>query len=285
MKILICGGDERFVLLAGMLMEAGHEVCCIGMEKAALPSGVRRLSAPERADAAIFPLPAEVAQGTLNAPFAAQERNASQLLSELGDTPLILGGKLSAKFREEAAGRGQRVFDYMQRPEFTAGNAAVTAEGAVSRLMEVSDKAIQDMRVLVVGWGRIGKLLLQKLRGLNAEACLMSKNPEARGLAGAMGYETLGPDCGGALMSSFDAVINTAPAQVLGELGALRQSCILLELASAPGGIDPQEARSGGMRYIAAPGLPGKYAPASAAGLIFRAAENIFKECGTDEQT
>ena len=58
MKILICGGDERFVILAGMLRAAGHEVCCLGMEKAALPPGVRRVSEPEKADAAIFPLPA-----------------------------------------------------------------------------------------------------------------------------------------------------------------------------------------------------------------------------------
>ena len=283
MKILICGGDERFVILAGMLRAAGHEVCCLGMEKAELPPGVRRVSKAVRADAAVFPLPAEKAQGMLNAPFAAEPRSALKLLEELSETPLILGGKLSAKFREAALGHGQRVFDCMQRPEFTAGNAAVTAEGAVSRLMEVSDKALQDMKVLVIGWGRIGKLLLQKLRGLNAEACLMSRNPEARSLAGAMGYEALAPDCDRALMGSFDAVINTAPAQVLGELSALRESCILLELASTPGGIDPQEARDGGMRYIAAPGLPGKYAPVSAARLIYGAVTNIFKECGIRE--
>ena len=139
------------------------------------------------------------------------------------------------------------------------------------------------MRVLVIGWGRIGKLLLQKLRGLNAAACLTSRNREARSLAAAMGYEALAPDCGSALMSSFDAVINTAPAQVLGELSALRDGCILLELASAPGGLDPQAAQDGGMRYISAPGLPGKYAPVSAARLIYGAVTNIFKECGICE--
>ena len=86
-----------------------------------------------------------------------------------------------------------------------------------------------------------------------------------------------------ASMSSFDAVINTAPAQVLGELSALRDGCILLELASAPGGLDPQAAQDGGMRYISAPGLPGKYAPVSAARLIYGAVTNIFKECGICE--
>lgn len=283
MKILICGGDERSVLLSGMLCAAGHEVCCLGMDRAALPEGVRRVTAPERCDAAIFPIPTEKAGGELNAPFATERLDALRVLVDTAGTPLVIGGKLSAKFRETALGNGQMVFDCMQRPEFTAGNAAVTAEGALSRLMDASDKAVQDMRVLVIGWGRIGKLLLQKLSGLGTKPCLMSKNPEARALAGAMGYEALSPDCGSALMSSFDAVINTAPAPVLGQLSALRDSCILLELASAPGGFDAKSARERGMEYIDAPGLPGKYAPVSAAQLIFRAVSNIFKECGIYE--
>ncbi len=40
MKILICGGDERSVLLAGMLKDDGHEVLCFCMDKAQLPDGV-----------------------------------------------------------------------------------------------------------------------------------------------------------------------------------------------------------------------------------------------------
>lgn len=283
MKILICGGDERLALLSGMLCAAGHEVLCLGLERAELPESARRVTVPERCDAVIFPVPVEKAEGALNAPFALVKLDALEVLDSVRDTPMIIGGKLGAKFKETALGNGQRVFDLMQRPEFTAGNAAVTAEGALSRLMNASDKAVQDMRVLVIGWGRIGKLLLQKLSGLGTRPCLMSKNPEARALAGAMGYEALTPDCGSALMRSFDAVINTAPAPVLGDLSALRDSCILLELASTPGGFDAQEASARGMEYIAAPGLPGKYAPVSAAELIFRAVSNIFKECGIYE--
>ena len=48
MKILICGGDERSVLLAGMLKDDGHEVLCFCMDKAQLPDGVRAKSGPHR---------------------------------------------------------------------------------------------------------------------------------------------------------------------------------------------------------------------------------------------
>ena len=37
MKILICGGDERSVLLAGMLKNDGHEVLCFCLDCLCLP--------------------------------------------------------------------------------------------------------------------------------------------------------------------------------------------------------------------------------------------------------
>ena len=45
-----------------------------------------------------------------------------------------------------------------------------------------------------------------------------------------------------ALYSAFDAVINTAPAAVIPTLEGFKKSCLLLELASAPGGIDKRDA-------------------------------------------
>ena len=78
--------------------------------------------------------------------------------------------------------------------------------------------------------------------------------------------------------SPFDAVINTAPAMVIPSMEALKKSCLLLELASAPGGIDRERAEQLGLRCIAAPGLPGRYAPISAAGLIHEAIRNILME-------
>ena len=72
MKILICGGDERSVLLAGMLKDDGHEVLCFCMDKAQLPDGVRAVSSPEQADAVILPVPAENAHVLLNAPLGSQ---------------------------------------------------------------------------------------------------------------------------------------------------------------------------------------------------------------------
>ena len=221
MKILICGGDERSVLLAGMLKDDGHEVLCFCMDKAQLPDGVRAVSSPEQADAVILPVPAENAHGLLNAPLGSQPCRIEHILDCAGCGAVIIGGRISAQIKTSAAERGQRCFDYMKCPNFTVKNAAITAEGAVSELMRRARSALCDMRILVVGWGRIGKLLIHKLSALCPAVYLMSVNTEARALAAELGCPSLPPDCPREIMQSFDAVINTAPAQVIPDLTAV----------------------------------------------------------------
>lgn len=277
MKILICGGDERSVLLAGMLKNDGHEVLCFCLDRAQLPDGVRAVSSPEQADAVILPVPAEDAHGLLNAPLGSQPCRIEHILDCADCGAVIIGGKISAQIKASAAERGQRCFDYMKCPNFTVKNAAITAEGAVSELMRRARSALCDMRILVVGWGRIGKLLINKLSALCPSVYLMSVNTESRALAAELGCCALPPDCPREIMQSFDAVINTAPAQVIPDLTAFRDSCILLELASAPGGIDPAEAADAGLDLTVLRALPGRYAPKSASEAMYSAISDILK--------
>ena len=124
MKILICGGDERSVLLAGMLKNDGHEVLCFCLDRAQLPDGVSTVSSPEQADAVILPVPAENAHGLLNAPLGSQPCRIEHILDCAGRGTVIIGGRISAQLKVSAAERGQRCFDYMKCPNFTVKNAA-----------------------------------------------------------------------------------------------------------------------------------------------------------------
>lgn len=278
MNFLIVGGDERLVCLAKMLVDAGHSVRCFALERAKLPDGAVVSKAVESADCVILPLPAEgKVSGTLNAPFAEKTHFLSDIFAALAPDTLVCGGKISPKLRNAAQEKSLRLRDIMTRPEFTVGNAAVTAEGAVSLLAENLNSTIFDTNVLVVGYGRIGRLLAHKLRGLDAKTTVLSRNSESRALAEGMGLHAVSPT-DTAVYSAFDAVINTAPAAVIPTLEGFKKSCLMLELASAPGGIDKNDAEHLGLRYLAAPGLPGRYAPMSAARLIFNAVTSIIRE-------
>ena len=53
-----------------------------------------------------------------------------------------------------------------------------------------------------------------------------------------------------------------------------------VELASGPGGADPAELKDLGLRFQAAPGIPGRTAPKSSGEAVARAVTAILRERG-----
>lgn len=157
---------------------------------------------------------------------------------------------------------------YTRLESYQVANAALTAEGAAALL----DKAltVEEAAVLVLGFGRVGKLCALAFQRGGAAVTVAARSAEDRSWAAAMGFRTLELSHLEAVLEGFDAVVNTVPAPLLGEgeLARLPRGAYLLELASAPGGIDASAARERGLRYHRAPGLPGSYAPERAALLL-----------------
>ena len=157
-----------------------------------------------------------------------------------------------------------RVFD---REELAVRNAVPTAEGALRLAMEAAPVTLHGAACVVTGFGRVGQALALRLRALGADVWVAERSPARQALA-----ESMSLPCGGfaalpARLSTAELVFNTVPAPVLGEaeLAALRQGTPVIELASAPGGVDGEAAAHHGIRVILAPGLPGKEAPLTAA--------------------
>ena len=64
------------------------------------------------------------------------------------------------------------------------------------------------------------------------------------------------------------------------ELEDLKPGCLVIDLASAPGGVDFAAAEELGVKAIQALSLPGKVAPVTAALAIKAAIYNILTELG-----
>jgi polyribonucleotide nucleotidyltransferase len=79
-----------------------------------------------------------------------------------------------------------------------------------------------------------------------------------------------------------DLVFNTVPAVILDEgiLSKLSRDCLVIDLASKPGGVDFNTARDLGIKTIWALSLPGKVAPITAGEAIKDTILNILDERG-----
>lgn len=273
MKFAILGGDSRSAMLAGLLAEDGHTVHTYCLEKAGLgaqtPAAGCLHSALYGADWVLLPVPAEK-NGRLNAPLGAQSPEMSELMAALWPGQNLCGGSLSTVSRLEALRSGVRVYDLMQRRSFTVGNAAITAEGAVQKLMEATPRCLMGSHVLITGWGRIASILAPRLRALGAYVSIAARKAGDRAMAAAHDLGCCSFKALPLIIEDVDYVVNTVPAIVLEErlLKRLKKSAVLLELASAPGGFDKESAEKLGLQLITAPGLPGTYAPMSAAELM-----------------
>ena len=283
MKVALVGGDRRSALLAQLLWRDGHRVRCYALEKALLPAEIPRDSclpaALYGADAVILPVPAEKGP-LLNTPLSAQNLMLEELWDNLWPEQWVFGGGFGEASAARALQGGQILCDLLRRPGFVTGNAALTAEAAVGILIRESEGSLRHSRCLLLGCGRIGKLLARKLAGLGADVTVMARKAADRALVAELGYTPLEPEALEGRIGDFDLIVNTVPARVLSDaaLCCVAPEALLLELASPPGGFNRDLARNIGLRALIAPGLPGQYSPLAAARLMRREIEAALEE-------
>ncbi len=280
-KIGILGGDARMRYAADALAEAAEcAVWGIGGEFA--PSVVRTAdwqSAVRGADAVVLPLPVTRDGVTLEAPDAGETLPLEAVLDLMSAGSVLFGGKLPPLLADCARERGIRAVDYYEDEAFQIAGAVQTAEGAVAACVTGLPGTVSGMDCTVVGYGRLGRTLANRLRALGARVTAAARSPRDRAWAEADGCRAPSLADWTADPGKADAVFSTVPVTVLdaGALGRLPPSAVLFELAA---GIDRAAAERLGLRVIPLPGLPGKVAPKSAGEEIAASVVRILGEGG-----
>ena len=283
-EFAVIGGDARFAWLAGLLFEDGKKVTAFALDRAEIRSGVKVCmdldDALSGADYVILPLPVTGSRDMLNAPLSSAQLRVEEVLDKLTPSQIVFAGKADERLHAAARERGLRLLDYYEREELAVYNAAVTAEGAAELILHETPMALYSSRCLVIGFGRIGKILANRLRALGAEVSVSSRKASDMAWCRALGYEALDTLRLEGELGAFDTVINTVPAPVLGEklLRELRSCRLCLDLASRPGGIDLTAAAKLGIKAVWALSLPGGAAPLTAGAAIMNTVYNMIRE-------
>lgn len=184
--------------------------------------------------------------------------NLSQILQELPKDICIVGGNLPVL-------PGHQVLDLLKDPAYVAENAYITAHCAVRLAMDMLPVALRGCKILVIGWGRIGKCLAALLKGLEADVTVAARKETDRAILKALGYRATNTDS--LSTQGYRVIFNTVPVSVLPSCSS---ACLKIDLASVPG--------IGGSDVIHALGLPGKDAPEASGELIARTVLRLIKE-------
>lgn len=279
-NIWVAGGDPRQAALSALLADEGHSVHTYALERGAGMKCEPSMKGADRADCVILPLPAVGADGKLNTPLSADSHDLEEVLDALRPGQLVCAGMAGEGLRRMTRERGLLLQDYFAREELAVLNAIPTAEGAIQIAMEELPITLHDARVLVVGFGRLGRALAPRLRSLGARVWVSARRYEQRAAAECMGLGSEGVDHLPDWLCSYDLVFNTVPAPVLGveELAALKEGALVIDLASRPGGVDMEAAATLGVRVVWALSLPGKVAPVTSGRYIKDTVYHIMEE-------
>lgn len=188
----------------------------------------------------------EVTHLLLDVPFKSPEL-LSELLDQLSGEVTIIGGNLQVP--------GYKTVDLLQDPLYLAENANITAHGAVKLALNHLPVTLQDLPVLVIGWGRIGKCLARLLRQMGAAITVAARKETDRAMLTALGYRAVALTDN----SHYRLIFNTVPSAIATHFP---EDCLKIELASVPG--------LAGDNIINGRALPNRCAPESSGQLIAR---------------
>lgn len=285
LNLWVAGGDMRQAKLAELLAADGHTVHAYALERLGALDGVEMeesLEGATLADCVVLPLPAAGEGSLLNAPLSGRKHPLALVLDALRPGQVICAGMVGPQTAALAADRGLTLHDYFAREELAVANAVPTAEGAIQLAMEELPITLHGARVLVIGYGRLGRVLADRLAGLKARVSVAARRYADLAWAENCGY---GVEHTGQLegwLCGYDLVVNTVPVRVLreAELADLKPGCLVIDLASKPGGVDFDAAARLGVKAFWALSLPGKVAPVTAGKSIKTTIYNILTELG-----
>lgn len=274
--IAILGGDRRTACMATVFAEKGYRVLCFRTaDIPCSPSIKSKLAFTDSLREALDSAPVIIGgipfakSGALYCEVEASGSavSLSELQRSIRKHQKIFAGVIPEDFRRTCEEREISCHDFMLDEPMTLYNAISTAEGAILEALLHKDTNLHMSNTLVLGYGRCGKILADRLKGLHACVTVCSNDANEPALACALGFETLPLSKLWNNICCYEYIFNTIPARVLNRrcLEKVSPCALIIDIASNRAGADYEAARKLKVNIHFCPGLPGKYAGESCA--------------------
>ncbi len=255
-RVFICGGDMRSVYMAEYFKKKNIDVRLYGH------SPKDKFDGLNNAEVAILGLPA-VKDGMVYMPGCQRKMTFYEFLKECPPKISVCGGRFTLKEYSEAEALDIKLFDYSEDEVFQIENALYTAEGAVARVIESTPCSLHYCRILIVGYGRIGKTLAKLMSGRMQNVAVYARKERARAECKVNGIEAVSElSC----CDKYDVIINTVPYTLFDDnlLSSTKKDVLIVDLSASPGYVDKELCRKNDRKLLYLPGVPLWSAPQSA---------------------
>jgi len=279
--ISVIGGDLRIVKLAELYVQENNLVYSYGQEKYFLEKS-HKINVCEKLDDCIASseiiisgMPITKDNKTINCLYSDEVIRLDFLLDKLKNKTFIAGA-IPEWFKSQS--KDIKIFELLDSEPLNILNAIPTVEGTIKIAIEETDDTIHESNILVLGYGRIGKILCDRFGKLGANIYCAARKEADLAWIREKCYIPVQYNEISDFVEDIDIIINTVPNIVIKNdvLSRIKKECFIIDLASEPGGVDKNVAKMYNIKVITASGIPGKIAPTTAAKYIKNIIEKLI---------
>lgn len=180
---------------------------------------------------------------------------------------IIFGGNADIESKEYIKNTQLDYVNVLEDEIFLTKNTLPTAEGCLKLIIENTDQTFQDLRTLILGYGRVSKTLSNYLISLGVNTHIYSIDKEEKALA-LINANVIIDDL--EELQDFDVIINTIPATIFNDIhmNQIKKGSFVCDLASG-NYINIEHLIEKNINAKKATALPGKISPRSAATYLY----------------
>jgi dipicolinate synthase subunit A len=283
-QIGIFGGDLRQVYMTNSLLQKGYRVTTystyepVNHENCSQALTLSELC--EKCNILIGPIPFSKDQVFVTARNIPSDLTLAHVAYLIKEHHVLIGGNLPSPITELCDARHISYYDLMKNEKIAILNAIATAEGTIMEAIAGSDRNLHESNCLVLGYGRCAKVLSQKLKAMDARVTIAARSEEALAYSTMYGYQAIPLSNMKCLLPNFHYIFNTIPSLILDRdcLELVDRHATIIDIASAPGGVDFEYAKHLNLNAKLCLGLPGKISPRSSAEFLVAEICTFIKE-------
>lgn len=276
---LIIGGDSRQLYMADYLESMGYKISLIALPEKRFECSEDVRSSVESADIIIFPLPF-TKDGKNIFSITSQQLPIESVIKYIKPNQLVFGGMINSSTETKIKKKTDKLFDYFRIEEVTVRNTVPTVQGIIKIIIDNVEYTISGSRIAVFGYGRTAKLTAEILKEFGADVTVCARKEGDRASAEIRRMKSSSIERFHEIANEFDILVNTIPSVVIDRriLENLNKNSMIIDVASAPYGVDYACAGELSINAMQCPSLPGKIAPKTAGEIIGNAINKIIKE-------
>ncbi|MFW5998656.1 MAG: dipicolinate synthase subunit DpsA [Bacillota bacterium] len=276
-EVAIIGGDKREKILSKILSEK-YNMRILGQpDNFNLNSNNKHIISPDikkvikGADVVIAPMSGTDEQGYLKSSFVDEKVKLDmEFFNILKNNVLFIIGTTVAGIKNILATKDINFIELAKQDDLAILNAIPTAEESIKIAIEETETTIHSSNILIMGLGKVGLSLAWRLKNIGAKVYSVTRSKKAIARGNDLGFDMLKYNELENILPDMDIIYNTVPALILtaSYFKYITRDTVIIDLASAPGGIDFDKAEEQGIKAMLAPGLPGKSAPKTAGKIL-----------------